>query len=794
MIAFSCPGWTSESNVAPRSPPVPRGADLSTREYSRQGHFPALSQRGIVPWIALACLLTIPIASAQADPYDTFAAFADTAFVASADSLILARFGPTLDAPSDWWEYVSEASVAVGFTTNLPAVSHIEYGENASYGNSTSPSDRRYYQHLHHLTGLTPGETYHYRAVLEDEHGNIVRGPNRTATPELVPGAIRIPDDLAGPPYTLDTPHAYYLVTSDLVAPWTAFEVTADSLILDLGGHTVTYNPDTLIIEPMDWWSYVGVAGFGIRSMKNDAIEVYNGTIVQGAGQNGAHPDASAGFNPVFFREGADTEVAGVAFDYGGSQMCGLYLSYPGPRNVIHHNIFVDRGLEVPNRHGLGSMSVALVGAVANVEVHNNLIKRTRQNALNGRLIHDNEIYVDSHATNSSGIVSLSDNREGFGNKIFGTGYHVYGIGWGRNNWWHQNFIHLVGQGPDFRYDEYGNQESLNGIRLTQYGGSTYDLSDSIVENNLVVITGGACSLDGDCTQARGLQYHSDPYVVNNVIRDNTIKVVMNDVVTQAAAIVTQGIFDRCGTEVPLDYINNRLISNIANVRIGDYAGTGCNHRFFGNEFVRVGDRVDYRTILFDSGFLITDHHFYDSVFVDGASYDPVEFVQSAQEITVGWTLTVSVSDGTNAIDGAIVTVMDNTGTTVATGATDVSGQYSERVMAYQEMSSGKTYSTPIDVLVEHNGLDDRTSVTLDSTTQISVVLTGPTAAPPAAGASTFRFSAFPSVTANQTWFHLSRAFDVQATLKIYDVRGRAVREVSLPAGTASALWDGRDH
>jgi hypothetical protein len=728
---------------------------LNTREYSRRDHSAALRQRGIVPWIALACLLTtlIPISSAQADPYDDFAAFADTAFVASADSLILARFGPTLDAPSDWWEYVSEASVAVGFTTNLPAVSHIEYGPNASYGNSTSPSDRRYYQHLHHLTGLTPGDTYHYRAVLKDEHGNIVRGPNRTATPELVEGAIRIPDDLAGPPYTLDTPHAYYLVTSDLVAPWRAFEVTADSLILDLGGHTVTYNPDTLIIEPMDWWSYVGVAGFGVRSMKHD-----------------------------------------VAFDYGGSQMCGLYLSYPGPRNVIHHNVFVDRGLEVPNRHGLGSMSVALVGAVANVEVHNNLVKRTRQNALNGRLIHDNEIYVDSHATNSSGIISLSDNREGFGNKIFGTGYHVYGIGWGRNNWWHQNFIHLVGQGPDFRYDEYGNQESLNGIRLTQYGGGTYDLSDSIVENNLVLISGGACSIDGECTQARGLQYQSDPYVVNNVIRDNTIKVVMGDVVTQAAAVVTQGIFNRCGTEAPLDYINNRLISNIANVRIGDYAGAGCNHRFFGNEFVRVGDRDDYRTILFDSGFLILDHLFYDSVFVDGASYDPVDFVQSAQELTVGWTLTVSVSDGTNAIDGAIVTVMNSTGTTVATGATDVSGQYSERVIAYREMSGGKTYSTPIDVLVEHNGLDDTTSVTLDSTTQIAVILTGPTTAPPAAGASAFQFSASPSVTASQTWFHLSRAFDVQATLKIYDVRGRAVREVSLPAGTASAPWDGRDH
>ena len=91
--------------------------------------------RGIRAWafdrsevavqFVLICLLTVttPTGSAQADPYDDFAAFADTAFVASADSLILERFGSSLGAPSGWWEYVSETSVAVGFTSNLPAVS-----------------------------------------------------------------------------------------------------------------------------------------------------------------------------------------------------------------------------------------------------------------------------------------------------------------------------------------------------------------------------------------------------------------------------------------------------------------------------------------------------------------------------------------------------------------------------------------------------------------------------------------------------------------------------------------------
>jgi hypothetical protein len=737
----------------------------------------------------------IPLGSAQADPYDDFATFADTAFVTSADPLILERFGSTLEVPSDWWEYVSETSVAVGFATNLPAFSYLEYGTDESYGSSTPPSDRRYAQHLHRLTGLTPGVTYEYRVVLEDEDGNVVHGANRTVTPDVIPGAIRIPDDMTGPPYVLDTPNAHYLVTSDLVAPWRAFEVTADSIVLDLGGHTVTYNPDFLIIEPMDWWSYVQAAGFGLRSMKNEAVEVYNGTIVQGPGQNGAHPDASAGFNPMFLREGAGHEVAGVVFDYGGSQMCGLYLSYPGPRSIAHHNVFVDRGVEVPNRHGLGSMSVAVVGVVGNVEVYNNLIKRTRQNALNGSVIRDNEIYVDSYATNSSGIIGLSDERDGSGNRIFGTGYHVYGIGWGRNNWWHDNFVHLVGQGPDFRYDEYGNQESLNGIRLTQYDGGTYDLSGSIVEDNLILITGGDCGTDGECTRARGLQYHSDPHVTDNLIRNNTIKVVVNDVITQAAAVVTQGLSDRCGTEAPLDYVGNRFISNVANVRIGDSAASGCNHNFYRNEFVRVGERIDYRTFVFGSSWPINEHHFFDSIYTGGASADLVEFSTGVQEISFGWTLTVSVTDDAGSpLVGAAVTLIDSADSTLASGSTDGAGLFAKELVEYDETSAGRNYHTPVLVRAEFAGLVDSASVSLDSTSLVTVVLTEATSAPAPGVAGPLMLSAYPSVSSGSTQFQLSRGPGVSGTLAVYDLRGRAVRRIEIPRRSMNVAWNGRDH
>ena len=201
-------------------------------------------------------------APVRADPYDEFLVFAETAFGAEHEPLVYQEFGGILDLPRDWWEFASETSAAVGFTSNLPARSHIEYGPGDSFQHSTAPTDRHYSVHLHYLTGLQPGVVHSYRVVMVDERGTVIRSSPRSITPDRIPHAIRIPGDLPGPPFVLERPEAYYLVERDIHATDTAFIIRTDGITLDLGGHDITY--DNRPVSPTGrWLEYIEQASFG---------------------------------------------------------------------------------------------------------------------------------------------------------------------------------------------------------------------------------------------------------------------------------------------------------------------------------------------------------------------------------------------------------------------------------------------------------------------------------------------------------------------------------------------------
>lgn len=739
---------------------------------------------------SLYVLLLSPLLS-SADEYDDYNAFALGAFGAERDALVYQWFGNDLQAPADLWEHVSESSAAVGFSSNLPALSYVQYGPTTGYGSQTPVSDRPYYQHLHHLTDLLPDQTTHYRIVLEDERGNVLVGEDRTLDPATITGAIRIPDDLAGPPYVLDAFQGHYLVTADIVADGKAFEIIKAQITLDLGGRTIVYNEVPQAISG-SFTDYRDQAAFGVQSIDRNNLFVVNGTIRQGQGQNAGHPDESVGFNPIYAEGAMNYELAGVVLEYAGAQLVGYFSNNPAGQQRLHHNVFLDRGTQLTNRHAMGSKSFGILGDVNLFETHHNLVKRTRQSGLDGGLIYDNEIHVDSWTTNSYGIPNRADDREGYGNKIFGTGYHMVAVGWGSRNWWHDNFIHLSGQGPDQRWPEYGDQESLNGFRLTQYSGASVPYNDNVIENNLVLATDGFCSPAQECTQTRGLQYFSDPDVVNNVIANNTIKVDMNPEITQAAAIVTQGQPPRCGTEAPVFYVANTLISNIANVRMGDYYGAGCNHRFYGNEMIQVGSRPDYRTFLFDWPSATVDQFFFDTSFSGGAGFDSIEFSQVTQEFCAGWTLTVTVNDGMNPIVGASVVARNNDSDVVLSGTTDAYGRVSAELLEYIEMHDGREFFTPLEIETNYEGEQDIRVVALDSTTEVTVELLGVTATPPATQLA-LTMHAAPSVMSGETSFRWRRALAAPAELTIFDARGRLVRSLRVLAGSAEMSWDGRD-
>lgn len=668
----------------------------------------------------MVAVLSIVLATAAAgDPYDEFSQFAATAYGAERDPLLYQVHGQQLLPPTGYWEHRSEHSTSIGFRTNLPARSYLEYGSSTAYGNQTEPSDRHYAIHLHRLTGLVPGSTYHYRVVVEDERGNVVQGPDRSVTAQPMPAAIRIPAQMpGGAPYLLNTPGATYLLTEDVIADGKAFEIAAANVTLDLGGHTVTYNNKYQTISG-DWPNYVENAAFGVRAMGyRDNIRVLNGRIRQGAGNNSTHSGASIGFNPIYVRSGSGFEVAGVEFDYSGDQMVGLFMHWGSQDAHVHHNVFLDRGTVILNRHGSGSRAVLFYGGdYDDAIVHDNLVKRSRQSGLQGNQVHDNEIYIDSYSINSFGI-ARGDQALIRDNRIFGTGYHVVGIAWGRGNHYLGNTVHLVGQGPDHRDDEYGNQESLNGFRLTQYAGSTADYSDNLYEHNLILIQGGDC-IDGSCSEARGIQHSADAGVVNNIIRNNVIKVDVADNISQAAAIVTQGLRKRCGTEAPVLWQDNVLISNIANVRMGDYYAAGCNHRMHGNHHVRIGNRSDYYTYQFDVGWDVRDHHVVDASYAGGAGIDSLRFRHAGQELQVGWTVQVRVRENAQLLPGAVVTVHDVDGAQIAQGVTNDNGRLLVAVPERTRRQGGDQWHTPTRFVAEAGGKTVEQTVAIHAQTQV---------------------------------------------------------------------------
>ena len=185
---------------------------------------------------------------------------------------------------------------------------------------------------------------------------------------------------------------------------------------------------------------YNDSSAYGIKCRYQSNFKIYNGTVIQGPGNDTGAAD-SRGFNPVY-TQSVTGEIAGVTMIWSGSQVGGLRAAYGNM--TTHHNVAIDLGGELVNRH-TGPHSL-LTGQAA----HHNLIKRSRQRALspgNGGLAHHNEIYVDSVATNSFGIFYYGDsNCENYGNRIFGTGYLMIGIGTVSGCTdieSHDNFIHL---------------------------------------------------------------------------------------------------------------------------------------------------------------------------------------------------------------------------------------------------------------------------------------------------------------------------------------------------------------
>ncbi|MDR3142503.1 MAG: hypothetical protein LBU37_12390 [Tannerellaceae bacterium] len=412
-----------------------------------------------------------------------------------------------------FWEHTSYTSHVVGFTTNLPAISVIEYGETAAYGHTTAQSESYFYQHLHYIKGLESGKTYHYRFLAQDCDGAIITSANHTFTTRQYDGnVIRIPEDMPdGPPYTLTQGDTTYVLTCDLSVPTMAINIKTHNVTLDLDGHTIIYDnvPSSIAGSGI----YDEEATFGIRAglWNFTNFKIFNGIIKQGV--NGGAGVIGEGYNPLFLNHMGKTynEVAGITVDYYGDNIGGMVAG----DGHIHHNVLYDRGTGIDDRHA--AIRALRAGSKSNNDVSFNSLRRFRHCGIrsSGKVSY-NELYSDSFATNSFVLSPAgNDGSEITGNKIFGMGYHPIGIGWGSNSYVRNNFIYMRGYAPMNRSEEYGRKSSIAGMRVT-----AYECKDMLFEDNVIVL-----KAEDECTMARGIWTFNAAGNKNIVYRRNTVKV-----------------------------------------------------------------------------------------------------------------------------------------------------------------------------------------------------------------------------------------------------------------------------
>lgn len=625
--------------------------------------------------------------------YDDFNAFCRASFGVLHEPLTTKLPGEQLRIHSEsFWEHISENSACIAWETSLPTVGQIEFGATDKYGRTTDASERAFYLHVHYLTALETGRTYHYRLAITDEQGKRFTSPDRTFTTRKTLGATHLPGRLGKPPYLLRQPGTYVL-TEDIVSPSTAINVVGKDIEIDLNGHTLTYDDQAAAEDPearsgaYGYFAKLGQHGVRGGYSCRETFRLVNGKIVQGKGNGGP------GYQPVFL-EGA-AEVAGITLVYHGAQGTGLHTAAA----EVHHNVIMDRGTAVTNRHqGVH----AIEGHIP--KIHHNLVKRCRQRGLfgpSGGEIAHNEVYVDSYATNAYAVLCYGGKQQDIHhNWLFGGGYHAIGVGTvqkAEDIAVHHNFIHFVATEPNQRWEEYGPQSNVNGCRIT-WGGKNL-----VYDNNVIV-----ANARGGGT-VRGVWACPQPDITGVVFRNNTIKALALDSKSDS-----RGAVSICGDgredDAPMLFENNLVISNFCNVVLGETYGCGSNTIFVANTFAAVEPHPAYRTI--QIGFWTTSivgHQFIDNVFEGGAGYDKVRFLGTGKrDFSVGWTI------GIKTAPHAKVSIADKQGTSVFSGTSGSSGVLSVPLLEYTQRPDGKTTLTPHQITVDNDGHALHSAVTAD--------------------------------------------------------------------------------
>lgn len=569
-------------------------------------------------------------------------------------------------------------------------------------------------------------------------------------------------------PAVLDRNGETYVVNQNFSCAGTALVIGAANVVLDLGGHTITYGTAGaqafgVYIAP-DWDSGTGKAGVN--------CEVKNGTLTQAASN-------------------------------GASRCYGVYSRYvahtAGP---IIHDLTV-------NTHSGVSEGIRLIGSGLGMQVYGNVLNTSnivenidegcaaihladgdfgtattpaviRSNTINGSQtgiwldhtkwaqIYENQIHHTAPAVNAK--ASYAVRTLAIEHCLIHHNHISTPRGMGIVLQYGSNYNQVYSNDLDLSEDQPGEWNRVYGLRL-RHGGNYNKLYDntvivrSVVNNELMAFRmGDGPDEDASAGQPTYNEIYNNTFDCRYNGDMNINRLCMSIARTGAGNVVR----------------NNIIKSNV-------YVFQACepivgSTELRSNRFVK-GDNPNpgFETINLWGG--TGPHTLLDTTGSNGASLQSVHYGSPAGTLYVSWYLQVLVQDqSSQPLSGATVEIRDRNSALVFSGLTAADGTVRPAVQQYTEANTGDVNFTPHTVTATKTGYSTAsTTVTVDASKQVVLSLAG------GAGGITLRKQASPTSTVPSgiITYTITYSNDTGGTIKNVVITDKIAAATTYVAGSA---------
>ena len=416
---------------------------------------------------------------------------------------------------------------------------------------------------------------------------------------------IEIPGGHYPQPFQANKANTRYVLQGDMDADGTGIVISANYLIIDLNGYTITYN------------NVLPGEGVTSGSYNKKYVHIKNGSIIQGAAMSegdlygrGNGPVSTWNSALGGRRSIGYLHVSNLYLRYGGRDVSGIYTDGSG-KPLFEQNTVEDTYEFGTLKHRHQGNSAINGGNSGFQTVRNNTIINARHRGVglgsaSGSIVSGNKISVRSIATNAAAVFTYGgDNHKIYNNIIEGIGEHPIGVmmGGGKGSvgcevYNNEITLQVTAIGEEYaggfakNPDQVFMGNSASGIRVT-WGGDKLDVHDNVITiktskdyTGTFSPTGETAKLDGG---GKGLNISG--YAGQSSDFYNNVITVTGD------SKHTYGVTCATNQASGLFVYGNTITSEQHNIVIGDDYGACDGYAFFaGNRLIKYGDHPNYAT------------------------------------------------------------------------------------------------------------------------------------------------------------------------------------------------------